>query len=74
MLVGTAPFMGPITELIEKHLYEAPMPLSQMMSHPLPSDLEEILMRMLSKRPQDRYDNLGQVVAGLRQCQGQLVD
>jgi hypothetical protein len=50
------------------------MPLSQMMSHSVPPALEDVLMRMLAKRPQERFDTLNDVALQLRQCQAQLVD
>lgn len=75
MLIGSTPFFGAsIVELMEKHLYEAPAPLSQLLKHPVPAAIETVLMRMLAKDPRQRFASLAEVADGLRQAQGLPVE
>lgn len=59
-LVGRAPLVGVnVADMMHMHLQVAPPSLS--VARPdaeFPSELEEIILRMLSKRKEDRYDSL----------------
>jgi eukaryotic-like serine/threonine-protein kinase len=55
LLTGGPPFMGKsLIEICSKHLHSAPEPPSKRAPHPLPSDLEELVLSCLAKSPADR--------------------
>lgn len=57
LLTGKRPYVADnITELIHKILHEAPLPPSR--SNPsIPGDLDRIVLKMLEKKPEERYSN-----------------
>lgn len=66
MLCGQRPFTGPnITAILRKITTEDPIPVEQINSgiHP---KLAAVVMRLLTKAPDDRYQNGGEVVAELK--------
>jgi serine/threonine protein kinase len=57
LLTGKRPFVaGNITQLIQTILHEAPPPPSQL-NPSIPGDLDRIVLRMLAKKPEERYSN-----------------
>jgi eukaryotic-like serine/threonine-protein kinase len=72
MLTGKVPFTGDSAiEIAMKHLNEAPKPPSKIRPE-IPEDLDQVVLRALSKNPEDRYqtaeefsEDLHRVEAGL---------
>jgi len=66
MLVGEPPFIGNTTPaLLVKHLAEMPVPVSQR-RHDVPADLAMIVMRLLEKAPENRFQSATDVVQALK--------
>lgn len=66
MLGGALPFQGTIFELIHAHCDEPPPPLRDRVPDLDPA-LEEVVVRMLAKSPQDRWPSLSEVARRLTQ-------
>ncbi len=67
MLCGRVPFeadtfMGVLT----KHLYEQPVPPSQVLQEGLPRSVESIILKALSKKPERRYQTMAEFQEDLR--------
>ncbi|HWA77493.1 MAG TPA: serine/threonine-protein kinase [Polyangiaceae bacterium] len=56
-------FMGILTQ----HMYKAPVPMRALVPAPadVPPGLEAIVLKSLSKRPEDRYQTMGELIADL---------
>ncbi len=66
MLVGEPPFVANTTPaLLVKHLAEMPVPISQRRSD-VPNDLAMIVMRLLEKAPENRFQSATDVVQALK--------
>jgi serine/threonine-protein kinase len=67
LLTGKAPFDGdsPLSIAV-KHLNEEPVPLSEIRPD-LPRRLTDLIHQMMTKKPQDRPANAGEVVTELKQ-------
>jgi serine/threonine-protein kinase len=66
MLAGRPPFQGgTVQELVQKIRLEAP-PSFKSLGVDAPPELEAIIRRMLAKRPQDRYQNMREVLRELQ--------
>lgn len=66
MLCGQRPFTGPsITAILRKITTEDPTPLEQVNPRIHPT-LAEVVMRLLAKEPDDRYQSGAEVVADLK--------
>ena len=66
MLVGEPPFIGNTTPaLLVKHLAEMPVPVSQRRPD-VPADLAMIVMRLLEKAPENRFQTAVEVVQALK--------
>jgi serine/threonine-protein kinase len=67
VLTGTPPFDGDPVDLLLKHTNEAPLPPSQVagLPHPLPAEVDEVVLSLLDKDPDRRPSTLGEVVARL---------
>ncbi|HEY4003437.1 MAG TPA: serine/threonine-protein kinase [Candidatus Xenobia bacterium] len=64
MLVGTTPFAGgERLDVLTRHLYEAAEPPSH--RKPVPPELDDILLRMLAKAPEERFQSLDEVLLSL---------
>ncbi|PKL14353.1 MAG: hypothetical protein CVV50_02590, partial [Spirochaetae bacterium HGW-Spirochaetae-6] len=69
LLTGQAPFLEKnINKLIHKHLSETPQPPSLLVKD-IPSILDEILLKLLKKEPEERY----QTAYGLKQDLDELL-
>jgi eukaryotic-like serine/threonine-protein kinase len=67
MVAGTWPFRGKSTiDVRHAVLYDAPRPLAEMRRDPLPSRLQQILDRAMSKDPRDRYQKMEDMREDLR--------
>ena len=66
MLVGEPPFIGNTTPaLLVKHLAEMPVPVDQQRSD-VPPDLARIVMRLLEKAPEQRFQSAGEMVQAMK--------
>jgi serine/threonine protein kinase len=70
MITGQMPFEGTTAlEVISKHRTQ-PIQRPDAVVKNVPQGLSDIVMRMVTKDPGDRYDNMGQVVAELEKFLG----
>ncbi|MEQ1692593.1 MAG: protein kinase, partial [Gemmatimonas sp.] len=66
MLVGEPPFIGNTTPaLLVKHLAEMPVPVDQRRQD-VPPDLARIVMRLLEKAPEQRFQTAGEMVQAMK--------
>jgi len=62
MLTGSVPFEGDARSILAQHIHKAPAPLSgSSVREGIPSSLNELVLRMLEKTPQDRLADLQEV-------------
>lgn len=64
LLTGRPPFTGPAMAVLQAHLSEIPRPISELRPD-CPPALAEIVHRMLSKNPEDRWGSMAEVVGAL---------
>src|SRR5688500_15726118 len=70
LLVGRPPFVAKTAmEVITKHMKEPITPPSVIDEH-VPESLSAILLRMVAKRPQDRYQTMSEVIVALEGFMG----
>lgn len=69
LLTGVPPFEGdkPI-KLILAHAHDPVVPPSRLRSE-IPPDLEQVILRCLAKKPDDRYENVYELRQALADCQ-----
>lgn len=68
LLSGQLPFPATdILELLHSHLARRPLPLDQL--RPIPAAIAAIVMKLLEKDPDHRYQSTAGLLADLRQCQ-----
>jgi serine/threonine-protein kinase len=68
MLTGTWPFRGKTTiDVRHAVLYDAPRPISELRSSPIPPRLNQIIERALAKEPKDRFQSMDDFRNELRQ-------
>jgi tRNA A-37 threonylcarbamoyl transferase component Bud32 len=66
MLTGQPPFATENSvELIVDHVKTVPAPPSDLSEVPLPPELDALVMRLLEKKPEDRFRSAGEVEAAL---------
>ncbi|MCA9605828.1 MAG: serine/threonine protein kinase [Myxococcales bacterium] len=70
LLTGTTVFAGrTVVEICSQHLHTQPEPLSARLGAPLPDTLEELVMRCLSKSPDDRPQTAMELRELLEACE-----
>lgn len=69
LLTRRLPFEGTMIEVLLGHASEAPPPISTRSPSPVPADLENLLMRCLAKRREDRPESAGALHEELTACQ-----
>lgn len=70
LLTGRPPFSGKSAlEVMTKHLTDPVIPPETFVKR-VPKELSAILMKMLAKKPEDRYADLGAVIASLEKFLG----
>jgi serine/threonine protein kinase len=70
LLTGHPPFIGKTAaELITKHASEAVVPPDRIATN-VPRTLSKIVMKMLAKKPDERFANMGEVIIALEQWLG----
>jgi serine/threonine protein kinase len=57
-----------IAEAFGHHLHTAPVPPSQVVAHPIPSDLEDLILRCLKKKVDERPASAHAMERELKQC------
>jgi len=68
MLTGTWPFRGKTTiDVRHAVLHDPPRPISELRTSPIPPRLNQIIDRALAKAPKDRFQNMEDFRAELRQ-------
>lgn len=68
LLTGKTVFDGNVIELLEHHVHTQPTPVSQRTVNPISSDLEELLLRTLSKDPSQRPQSALDMIHELTTC------
>jgi len=63
MITGVAPFTGSTYSVIQAHVEQPPRPLRELVD--CPPDLEEAILRMLAKNPDDRWPNMNAALSAL---------
>jgi len=63
-LVGEAPFTGDSEEVMRQHIFEMPVPPSEL-NNAISNSLNIIVLKMLEKNPDDRYQSLEEFIAAL---------
>jgi len=66
MLTGTIPFEGGVLEVMEQKLAGPPPPPSQFLDRPLDERLEELVLRAMAVRPEDRPPTMERLIYELR--------
>ena len=64
MITGVPPFTGSTYTVIQAHVERPPQPLSQHVDD-CPPELEQAILRMLAKNPDDRWPGMTQALAAL---------
>ncbi len=73
MLTGAPPFTGAPEDIMRAQLETRPDPPSKRNTH-LPREADDIVLRMLAKRPRDRYPSASAAAADLQAAAGMLPD
>ena len=60
MFTGRKPFLGEVRYVLEKHLYQRPIPPRQINSN-ISRSLEHLILKLLAKDPDERYETAAQV-------------
>lgn len=66
MIAGEAAFSGSLQELIADQLNKVPDPPSARMDEPLDESVDQLILKALQKRPEDRQPSMGQVIFEMR--------
>lgn len=70
LVTGQQPFDGDTAvELMSKHAYTPPVPPEELAAR-VPPELSSAIQRMMAKRPDDRYRDMGEVIRVLEQWLG----
>ncbi len=66
LLTGRTPFVGKLDEIITAHLLDPPPPPSDFLPEPLDGAVERLILKALSKSPEDRQGTMRELVYELR--------
>ncbi len=66
-LCGTYPFQGSFTEMASKHLFMPPPPPSHL-NPTVPTQVEQVLLKALAKKPEDRFQSVEEFTRSLEQA------
>ncbi len=73
LLAGRPPFEGAdASQLLRAHMLEAPEPPSRARGEPLPSSLDELVLRCLAKGPDERFQRVDELERALQRCAAEL--
>ncbi len=67
MMVGRAPFVGSMEQIMYQHFSSQPLPPSTYNSQ-LPPAVDAVILRALVKQPQDRFPSIGDFAAAFEQA------
>jgi serine/threonine protein kinase len=68
LLTGEPPYMGnTVAQTLLEH-HEAPIPSLRKQRSEIPKQLDSVFQKMLAKKPEDRYQEMSQVIAALEMC------
>jgi len=74
LLTGQLPFLTKdSSELIHCHIAKHPIPPHQLTSGNCPKVLSEIIMKLISKSPEERYQSSSGIKEDLRECKRQIL-
>jgi serine/threonine protein kinase len=65
MITGVPPFAGSPIQLMNQHLRVAPAPPSHRRAGAVPPGFDELVLRCLAKRPDERWQNAGELADAL---------
>jgi serine/threonine protein kinase len=65
LLAGHCPFVGPAVAVLQRHVVEPPPPFSEDLAARLDPRIGGIVRKLLSKRPEDRFDSASNLAAAL---------
>lgn len=65
MMTGSLPFIGERMDLLRMHV-EAPAPVPSSVNKKLHSDIDELLLRALQKKPEDRFASAAEFASAIR--------
>lgn len=69
-LTGRPPFEGSLTQVMIQHVHkEAPSLVESCREEMFPPELEQLVARCLSKRPEDRYQSIDAMLEDLQMCE-----
>jgi hypothetical protein len=68
VLTGETPFGGTVVEVFGHHLHTRPQRPSDRRGEPIERGIEEIVMRCLEKRPEDRFESAASLGDALQGC------
>ena len=66
MLTGKIPFEGETSQVLIKHITQAPPPPSQF-NPEIPANIEAIILKMLEKKPAHRYQSCQELILAIEQ-------
>jgi len=74
MLAGRVPFQSEsFLAVLTQHVTETPLPPSQIApGRRINDELEALVMKAIAKKPEERFDDVGQLVAALEQAKSNL--
>lgn len=69
LLTGQPVFDGAsLVEICSHHMFTQPQSPSERLGHALPPRLEQLVLRCLAKRPDERFESAAALFAALREC------
>jgi serine/threonine-protein kinase len=73
LLTGKVPFEGDTSSVMARQIVEQPPPLSEYLDH-IPVDVENLILCMLAKKPDERPANMTAVITLLSPFKGKVLD
>ncbi len=67
LITGRPPFQGPPSVVMRQHLNDQPQPPS-LLNPRLPRAIDNVILRALSKRPEDRYSSISEFARAFQQA------
>lgn len=67
LVTGRPPFQGPLPAVMKQHLWDQPQPPS-IFNPRLPREVDNVILRALAKRPEDRYSSITEFARAFQQA------